>query len=133
MNPIIIEPTEHSPLVNFDPGGKLLIEGRSIPEDVNKLFSPLIEFSTNLKAKNVVFDVNLEYFNTATSKRLLELLKHLDANNKIESLLINWHYESDDEDSMEIAEIYEECLSRGQFRYHEHTETISLAKEHLTN
>jgi len=71
MNPILIKPTEHSPHVNFDPGGKLLLEGRSLPEDVNKLFAPLIEFASNLKAKNVEFDINLEYFNTATSKRLL--------------------------------------------------------------
>jgi hypothetical protein len=127
MDPIIIDPTDHSPCINFDPSGKLLMEGRSIPEDVNKLFTPLIDFASNLKAKNVVFDINLEYFNTATSKRLLDLVKHLDANSKIESLLVNWHYEIDDEDSHETAEIYEECLLRANFRYCEHSEMVTLA------
>jgi len=56
-------------------------------------------------------------------------MKHLDANNKIESLLINWHYESDDEDSHEIAEIYEGCLVRAKFLYREHSEAVDLAKE----
>jgi hypothetical protein len=43
--------------------------------------------------------------------------------------LINWHYETDDEDSYEIAEILEECLIRASFRYYEHSELVSLHKE----
>lgn len=129
MDPILIGATEHSPLVDFDPSGKLLIEGRSIPEDVNKLFVPLFEFASTIEAENVVFDINLEYFNTATSKRLLELLKRLDTNNKIKNFTVNWHYENDDEDSREMGEIYEECLVRANFRYKEFSGHLSLAEQ----
>lgn len=126
MERIIYEPTSHSPLVDFNPDGKLLMEGRSIPEDINKLFIPLIDFVKKLKVEKATIDLNLEYFNTATSKKLLELLKHLDANNNIGEVLINWHFEEGDEDSVEMAEIYEECLRRGKFQYHEHAEIKAI-------
>lgn len=126
MESILIEPSTHSPLVQFELDGNMLLEGRAIPEDVNKLFNPMIEFVTGLKAPYAVFNINLEYFNTATSKKMLELLKHLDANNKIEKILVNWHYEDGDDDSVEMAEIYEECLMRSEFRYIMHNELITL-------
>lgn len=131
MEPINVEPTAHSPRITFDLNGKLLLEGRSIPEDVDKLFNPLVEFIQNLTVEDVVFDINLEYFNTATSKCLLDLLKNLDANNKIENVLINWYYEADDEDSLEMAEMYEECLLKLEFRYIEYTQSFSLFEQRV--
>ena len=131
MEPINVEPTAHSPRIIFDLNGKLLLEGRSIPEDVDKLFNPLVEFIQNLTVEDVVFDINLEYFNTATSKCLLDLLKNLDANNRIENVLINWYYEADDEDSLEMAEMYEECLLKLEFRYVEYTQSLSLFEQRI--
>jgi hypothetical protein len=123
MEKIINEPTSHLPLIDFNPEGYLNLEGRSIPEDACKIYNPLIKFVDQLDIIQVTFDINLEYFNTATSKKLLELLKHLDANNKIKTVLVNWHFEEGDEDSVETAEIYEECLRRTDFRYMEYAET----------
>jgi hypothetical protein len=122
MERIVIEPSTHSPLIDFNPDGTLLMEGRSIPENVSRLFDPLIDFAKFLEVEKCTFNLNLEYFNTATSKKLLELFKNLDANNKIGEILINWHFEEGDEDSVEMAEIYEESLRRSKFQYHEHAE-----------
>jgi hypothetical protein len=122
MEKIIFEPTSHLPLIDFNPEGGLKLEGRSIPEDASKIYNPLIEFVDQLNVIQVTFDINLEYFNTATSKKLLELLKHLDANNHIKTVLVNWHFEEGDDDSVETAEIYEECLRRTNFRYMEYAE-----------
>jgi hypothetical protein len=122
MERILIEATSHSPEVDFDVNGKLRMEGRSIPENISNLFDPLINFVSKLTVDKVVFDINLDYFNTATSKKLLELMKHIEANNKIGEVLINWHFEEGDDDSQEMAEIYEECLRRTKFRYHEYAE-----------
>jgi hypothetical protein len=119
---IVIEETTHSPRIEFYTNGRLLLEGRSIPEDAAKMYDPLIHFVTNLDKETVVLDINLEYFNTATSKKLMELLRHLDANNKIFNLYINWHYEEGDDDSVETAEIYEEYIRKGEFRYLEYAE-----------
>jgi hypothetical protein len=117
MENIFIDATSYLPFVDFKTDGFLKLEGKSIPEDVNKIFNPLINFADQLSILSVSFDINLIYFNTATSKKLLELLKHLDANNKIKNILVTWFYEEGDDDSLETAEIYEECLRRTDFRY----------------
>lgn len=133
MKSLSITPTTHSPLVEFDLNGNLLIEGRAIPEDVDKLFNPLIDFITNLDTPKAVLNINLEYFNTATSKKLLDLIKHFDSNNKIQKSLINWHYEEDDEDSLEMAQVYEESVMKSEFKYIRYMQSVSLFGKHVSN
>lgn len=123
MESLNIIATNHTPQVDFDPTGILKIVGRSLPEDVNKLFDPLIDFIIRLKVDKAIMDVNLDYFNTATSKKLLLMMKHLEANSNIDFVRVNWHYEEGDDDSMEMGEIYEESLLRTEFYYHVYAET----------
>jgi hypothetical protein len=122
MNNLIIEPTSSTPAIQFREDGRLLIEGRSLPENVMKFYTPLIEWASKLTTQVVKLDINLEYLNSASSNKLLELLKVFDANNHIITLIINWHYEMDDEDSLESGQIFEELLIKAQFRYHEYSE-----------
>ena len=122
MKNINYEPTSSTPLVKFMSDGRLLFEGRSLPENVSKFYSPLIEWARKLNTEVVRMDINLEYLNSASSKKLLEMLKVLDANNNIKELIVNWHYESDDEDALESGQIFEELLRKAEFRYHEYSE-----------
>ena len=122
MERINVESTPYLPLIDFSPEGMLKLEGRSIPEDVCKLFDPLIAFVDELSVEEVTLDINLEYFNTSSSKKLLELLRHLDANTKVSVIKVNWYFEEGDDDSVETAEIYEEMLHRVDFRYIEYAE-----------
>ena len=122
MDSITLEATPYMPGYEFCPDGKLKLEGRSIPENASVLYDPLIAFIDALCVEQVVFDINLEYFNTASSKKIMELLRHLDRNTNIKEIRVNWHYEEDDESSLETAEIYEDSLTRVDFRYHEYAE-----------
>ncbi|MBN1598426.1 MAG: DUF1987 domain-containing protein [Bacteroidales bacterium] len=122
MESIVYSQLSSLPEVNFSPDGKMLIKGRSIPEDASEFYSPLIQFVDELQVESAVLDIDLEYFNTASSKKILDLLRHLDANNGIKNILVNWHFEEGDDDSVETAEIYEESLLRIDFRYHEYAE-----------
>ena len=122
MERIYEDGTPYLPHIDFTLEGKLKLEGRSIPEDANKLYNPLIAFVGQLEVEQVSLDINLEYFNTASSKKLLELLRHLDANTKINLIQVNWYFEEGDDDSVETAEIYEELLHRTDFRYIEYAE-----------
>lgn len=124
MEKLIKEATTHTPRAEFDPNGRLKMEGRSFPENVANFFDPLIDFVRTLEVDTVRFDVNLEYFNTASSKKLMDIFKHLDANSHINTILIHWHYEEDDEDSLDTAEIFEESLLRCEFIYHEYAESM---------
>jgi len=124
MDNLIIEPTSSTPAVQFREDGRLLIEGRSLPENVMKFYTPLIDWAAKLTVQTVKLDINLEYLNSASSKKLLELLKVFDANSHINSFLVNWHYEIDDEDSLENGQIFEDLLIKAEFRYHEYSEAI---------
>ena len=127
MEAIVIEPTEQCPRVRFNTDGKLLLEGHSLPENVASFYEPLCEYASSLNLEEATFDVNLEYFNTATSKKLLELFRCLDTNEKLGKVNVNWHYEEGDEDSVEMAEIYEEkCKQRTTFQFIMHAEALSL-------
>jgi hypothetical protein len=129
MEAIYILPKNHTPRVEFYPTGKLLIEGRSLPEDAAKIYNPLIDFAKKLSAQRVNFNINLEYFNSASSKRILEVLRALDSNSVIRELNVIWHYQKGDEDSVEIAEIFDECLCRTRFYFTEHSDIESFNKK----
>jgi hypothetical protein len=122
MKNLIIEPTSSTPAIQFKTDGRMLIEGRSLPEDVNKFYLPLMDWAVKLTAESVKLDINLEYLNSASTKKMLEFLKMLDANSHIKTFIVNWHYESDDEDTLENGQIFEELLRKAQFRYHEYSE-----------
>jgi hypothetical protein len=124
MEKLIIEATTHSPRVEFDPDGTLKMEGRSFPEDATEFYSPLINFISELETHTVNFHVNLEYINTSSCKKLLDLFRQLDYNENIFNVLVNWHYEEGDDDSLETAEIFAESLDRVKFVYSEYAEVV---------
>jgi hypothetical protein len=116
MEPIIIEGTQKTPSVNFDAdSGVFEIKGRSIPENSIDFYKPLIEwleeYAKEAKEKTVV-NVQLEYFNTSSSKCILDVFKKLEAINKMpkNEVVINWYYEEDDEDMLEAGEDYESII-----------------------
>ncbi len=122
MNNLIVESTINTPTIKFGTDGRLLMEGRSLPENVSNFYQPLIEWSAKLTAEVVKMDINLEYINSASAKKILELLKVLDANNNIKEFIVIWHYEKDDEDVLENGQIFEELLRKAVFRYQEYEE-----------
>jgi hypothetical protein len=121
MKNLIIEKTPSTPSIQFMESGRLLLEGRSLPENTVKFYGPLIDWATGLTAPLVNMTVNLDYINSSSTKKLLELLKVLDANYNIKELCIEWFYEVDDEDILENGQIFEELLRKARFRYHEYS------------
>ena len=117
MEDIIINATTNTPEIRFTRNGRLMIEGRSLPENVVAFYNPLIKWVRELNVSTAKVDINLEYVNSASSKKMLEILKTLDANSAIRDLIVNWHYEEDDEDALENGQIYEEFMRKAIFRY----------------
>jgi hypothetical protein len=126
MEKLVIEASAYSPRVEFCPDGILKLEGRSFPEDASEFYNPLISYVSELEVLTVNFLVNLEYINTASCKKLLELFRQLDSNEKVFNVVVNWHYEEGDDDGLETAEIFEESLDRVKFIYSEYAE-VNLA------
>ena len=104
MEAIKIEATKRTPYVHLE-GDIMEISGRSMPEDAVGFYQPIIEwFRKYAKAPNPngTLRVVLEYFNTSSSKNLLEIFKSIkDAEN---GNTVEWHYDWEDEDMQEAGE-----------------------------
>jgi hypothetical protein len=56
-------------------------------------------------------NIQLEYFNTSSSKCILDVFKKLEAIYKSgNEVVINWYYEEDDEDMLEAGEDYQSII-----------------------
>lgn len=116
MESIFIEGTPKTPNINFDPEkGSLLLKGRSIPENSIEFYKPLVDwldvYASSPKPKTVC-EVQLEYFNTSSSKCLLDLFKKMEVMSKSgNEIIINWYYEEDDEDMLEAGEDYQSIIN----------------------
>lgn len=113
MTDLEIQGTNKTPSVHFSAAkGHLELKGRSIPENSLDFYKNLITWAENYARKpksETVVHVRLEYFNTSSSKCLLDLFKKLEtANSKVE---IHWYYEQDDEDMLEAGEDYEAIIN----------------------
>jgi hypothetical protein len=122
MENLIIKATIDTPRVEFLNSGELLLEGKSCPVTVTRFYEPLFVWVTALRAEKVNLNINLEYINSASVKKILDLLKVLDANRNVREIVINWHYEEGDDDNLETGQIFEEMLLKARFYYHEYSE-----------
>lgn len=115
MEVIKIKGTDDTPNVILDAESNIIeFSGRSLPEDVVTFYAPVIQWieeyakSPNPKTE-VIF--RLEYFNTASSKVLLDiLLKFEDILNDGNEVVVQWYFQEDDEDMEEAGEEYSEIV-----------------------
>jgi hypothetical protein len=121
MKDLIIKETEKTPSVALGTNGVLKIEGRSIPEDAAKFFKPLLDWTKEFTAAEIRVDIKLEYFNTSSSKFILEMLRLLENNPENNNILVNWFYEEGDLDVLESGQYFESIIGI-PFKYIEYEE-----------
>jgi hypothetical protein len=119
---LIIEETSRTPQVEFKTNGDLLIKGRSVLMDVCLFFQPLIDWVSRLTTESVIFNFNLDYFNSSSSKKIFEILRSIDLNMAVSKFDVIWNYEVNDEVILERGQIFEEKLQRARFIYREYEE-----------
>jgi hypothetical protein len=116
MEEIKIDPTPKTPKVVFTADeGYLEIGGRSIPENSREFYQPLMDWLDEYienPNNQTEFNFKLEYFNTSSSKCILDVLRkleklHEDGN----EIKVNWYYEEEDEDMKEAGENYQRIVS----------------------
>lgn len=106
MHELNIPATDDTPAVRFDViHGIFEISGKSMPEDVAKFYNPIIrwlESTVNIKLTQLEVHFRFKYFNTSSSKMILELLKRIQLiKNSGKEVVINWYYLKIDEDMLE--------------------------------
>jgi len=115
MEELIIEGTEDSPQITLDLNANILeISGRSLPEDVNTFYestlSWLEEYSKN-PLPSTTFNFKLTYFNTASSKVILDILTQFeDMIEEGHQVLVRWYFPDEDEDMQEAGEEYADMV-----------------------
>ena len=115
MQAIKIKGSDDTPNVILDKdNGIFEISGRSLPEDVAAFYEPILEWLeeyADSPLDSTVFNFKLEYFNTASSKLLLDvLLKLEDMFDDGKEIKVRWHYPDDDEDMEEAGEEYADIV-----------------------
>ena len=115
MQAIKIKGSDDTPSVVLDKeNANFEISGRSLPEDVAAFYEPILEWLDEYSEsplEKTVFNFKLEYFNTASSKLLLDvLLKLEDMFDDGKEVLVKWHFPDDDEDMEEAGEEYADIV-----------------------
>jgi hypothetical protein len=115
MENLKLDGSAKTPSIFFQAIGKLELKGRSIPENSVEFYKPLNDWIDNYSKRPAAItnvDVKLEYFNTSSSKCILDFFKKLEAlNGKGTDVKINWYFETDDEDMEEAGEDYQAIIS----------------------
>lgn len=83
------------------------LAGRSIPENSIEFYRPMMEWVDEHGASvegQLEIKIRLEYFNTSSSKCLMDLLKRIEK--VVSKAEVHWYYEEEDEDMLEAGEDY---------------------------
>jgi len=111
MEILNLEGTEDTPKIMLDKkNGIFEISGRSLPEDSAEFYRPVLEWLEKYASEAnpaTEFVFKLEYFNTASSKLILDVLSALE---DIKGIKILWYFHEDDEDMEEAGEEFSELV-----------------------
>ncbi len=115
METLHIKPTEDVPEVILNRENEIFeISGMSFPEDVNTFYEPVLNW-ISLYARNpnplTVFNFRFTYFNTATSKIILDILtifeEMVEAGHNV---VVRWSFAERDQDMLEAGEEFSEMV-----------------------
>lgn len=111
MKALYIEETDKTPKVTLDPVNDIFeFSGKSMPKDAESFYAPILEWLEQYaEGPNTKTDMrfNFEFFNIASSKRILFILYKL--NEMVEKgadIAIKWYYDENDDDMCEVGQDY---------------------------
>jgi hypothetical protein len=122
MENLEIHATADTPHVLCDSEGEILMTGRSLPEDPLKVFDQIFKWAEEFTKPNLLINFKLEYFNTASSKQIFNLIKIFVENPHVKDIQIKWYYEEGDYDSKETGEHFSH-LFKIPFEFIEYAES----------
>lgn len=115
MEPLLIEKASDTPGINFNCNTHIFeIAGKSMPDDPWKFYSPIFEYLKKYadqvaEGTNIKFLIKFDYFNTASSKLLLDMLDIFkEMSESGNNVAIEWYYKDGDDDMKEAGEEYSE-------------------------
>jgi hypothetical protein len=110
LKTIFIDQTEKTPQIDFNfLTGELILSGKSIPENATAIYEPAYNWVTNYiknPRQTTNLRLNLEYFNTASSIWLVNIVKCLSKIEVPESvLLVHLYFNIEEFDNMDVEDV----------------------------
>jgi len=107
MEPLRIKATEDTPEIYFDTKEEIFeISNVSLPENAVEFYAPILDWLKRYKLNPnpvTVFNFNIEYLNTASSKQIFELIFLIDKISEGSDITIRWHYDVIDDDMRSLG------------------------------
>ncbi|MCI5058585.1 MAG: DUF1987 domain-containing protein [Flavobacteriales bacterium] len=115
---IELEKSETTPEIILDLDQKTLkIKGHSTPENTSDFYGPIIKALVENYGKGnlgINIHIELEYFNTSTSKALYDIFEIVDSHEDLSSK-IEWFAEADDQEIKEAGAYFQKMFSNLNF------------------
>ena len=116
MEKLHIVETDETPMVLLDAANlQFEFSGKSLPEDVTSFYGPILDwiddYADEMDGEEAVFKFNLIYFNTASSKMILDIFMAIEG--MVEdgkNVSVEWIYDEDDEDMEEAGVEYADIV-----------------------
>jgi hypothetical protein len=115
---LYIEQTKSSPKRDFNYETNILsIVGESYPENTSSFYEPILEWLNSylsiISEIDVVVNIDLIYFNSSSSKMLMDIFDILDnATKDGKKIVVNWMYDVDDDAIKEYGEEFAEDVDK---------------------
>jgi len=95
----------------FDPERDVYeIKGNSYPENTAETYEPIVKWIDNelpLITNEVIFNIKIDYQNTASSKMMSTIFSHIERIfHEKENIKIKWYHDLDDEDIISEIQNY---------------------------
>ncbi len=112
MKNLFLEETQDTPRVTLNKSDHVFeISGRSLPEDAVEFYTPVIDWIHEYSQEpnsETDFAFKLEYFNTASSKLILDMMMALKS---VKGVKILWYFYEDDESIDDAGKEYAEQVN----------------------
>ncbi len=113
MDALVIESGAETPEIILDKRTNTFrFAGKSLPENPITFYNPVLQWLDQYSYEpnnDTKVDFMMMYFNTSSSKILLDIMKRFEVIKKSgHNVEINWMFREDDEDMQEAGEIYAE-------------------------
>lgn len=120
MRVVTIDKTDKTPQIVIDyPGKTISIKGICTPENPKDFFEPVYNEVKEYKKteQDLLFDIQLQYFNTGASKCIVTLLMEAAKyEGELKNTRVNWHVEKDDAELLEVGQEFSQ-ITKLEFNY----------------
>ncbi len=103
LKTINLERKSDTPAIQLDPAGNMSITGRSLPENAEAFYKPLVDWVDRYVESEgkgrTQLTIELEYFNSSSVKQILTILLKLEELHRQpgKEVQVVWSYNQDDE------------------------------------